>query len=265
MCSTAKADVSPDSIRLVLLDIDGTVFRRTEACPGAAQAIQRITEAGRVIRYLTNNSTAQPTVLDAQLLHAGIPSDSSWVFTAGMAAARYAKSQGIDRCAVVGEAGLFDQIEAAGLDVSPLGDPAPCLIAGLCREFDYEMLRRAADTVRSEAMLIGCNPDTTYPIENDRLAPGAGAIIAAIEAASGVKATVVGKPKPELALAACESAGIGPEATLLAGDRIDTDIACGRAAGMATWLVLTGVTRALPPGEPGSDDLRGLADWLTRS
>ncbi len=265
MSSTVKADFDPDSIRLVLLDIDGTVFRRSEACPDAAESIRRIVDSGRSIRYLTNNSSARPQTLHEQLVSFDIPSDPTWIFTAGMAAAAHARDQDFHRCAAVGEPGLMEQIEATGLELVPIGESAPCLIAGICFTFDFDMLRRAADTIRNGAMLIGCNPDPTFPIEDGRLAPGAGSLIAAIESASGSRAIIVGKPEPALALAACQSAGETPSTTLVAGDRYDTDIVWGQRAGTATWLVLTGVSKQIPAGQAGSKTLRGLADRLTRS
>src|SRR5205807_3395127 len=107
----------------------------------------------------------------------------------------------------------------------------------------FEELRRAADLARAGVPLIGANRDATYP-GSDGLLPGTGAILAAIETASGVQAHTVGKPAPELFHAALERAGTAPERTLVLGDRLDTDIAGAKAAGLASALVLTGIASA---------------------
>jgi 4-nitrophenyl phosphatase len=87
----------------------------------------------------------------------------------------------------------------------------------------------------------GTNPDATYPTP-EGLAPGAGTIIGAIEIASGVKAHLMGKPSPDMYRIAIERLGTSPTETLVIGDRLDTDITGGQAAGCLTGLVLTGVS-----------------------
>jgi 4-nitrophenyl phosphatase len=108
-------------------------------------------------------------------------------------------------------------------------------------------IRRAADVARSGVPFIGANRDATYPTE-DGLLPGSGAIIAAIEVASGRTATIVGKPEPKLFRVALERAGADATRTLVVGDRADSDVAGAKAAGLPAALVLTGVTaeRDLP-------------------
>jgi HAD superfamily hydrolase (TIGR01450 family) len=157
---------------------------------------------------------------------------------------------------VVGEEGLVQTLLQAGV---PVGDDAPdAVVVGISRGFNYDLLERAATFIRQGSVFIATNLDATYPLEKGRLQPGSGAIVAAIEVASGKKPDVLGKPFPDLAFLAIDSAGAAPEETLVVGDRIDTDIACGIAAGCDTFLVTTGVETQIPAGQAGGTDLRSL-------
>jgi 4-nitrophenyl phosphatase len=137
-------------------------------------------------------------------------------------------------------------------------DEADAVLVGICRGLTYDRLDSASALARDGALLLATNRDATYPVESGREQPGAGAIVAAVEAASGREATVLGKPAPALAIEAMQSFGASPAETLVVGDRLDTDIACARAAGCAALLVLTGVTAAAPPGVDWAPDLSGL-------
>jgi ribonucleotide monophosphatase NagD (HAD superfamily) len=72
----------------------------------------------------------------------------------------------------------------------------------------------------------------------DGLWPGTGALLAAVETASGREAAVVGKPEPQLFLTALERLGAGR--TLVVGDRIASDVEAAKRAGLDAALVLTG-------------------------
>jgi len=95
--------------------------------------------------------------------------------------------------------------------------------------------------IRAGAPFIATNPDPTFPTP-EGLVPGAGAIIAAIEAATGVEAEVIGKPNPGMYRVALQRLKAAPEETLVVGDRLETDIAGAQALGCRTALVLSGVT-----------------------
>ena len=118
---------------------------------------------------------------------------------------------------------------------------AVAVVVGLDRAISYEKLTRATLLLRSGLPLIGTNPDRTLP-SPEGLAPGAGAILAALEAAADVEATIIGKPQASLLEAALEALGMAPEQALMVGDRVETDIAAGQAAGCPTALVLSGAT-----------------------
>ena len=133
---------------------------------------------------------------------------------------------------------------------------------GLDRRFDYDALRRAARAVASGATLFATNDDATFPSAGPDM-PGAGSILAAVEAASGRKAIVAGKPYAPMVR--CVNALLAPGATWVVGDRPETDVAFARAGNWYAVLVLTGVTTGAAGATPSPDliipsvaDLPGL-------
>ncbi len=116
------------------------------------------------------------------------------------------------------------------------------VVVGMDRSFSYDTLAAAQAAVMGGALFIATNTDATFPTPSG-LRPGAGSIVAAVAAATGKEPISMGKPGLALAEALAAVTGVPAAQTLLVGDRLDTDIAMGRAAGMATALVLTGVTR----------------------
>ena len=241
---------------LYLLDLDGTVYRGNQVVPNAGQVVGELLRREAQVRYFTNNSAARPVQVSAILNHMGVPCKPEWVFSTGQLAARVCLDRGFRRVFVVGEEGLVQTLAQSRV---PVGEDSPdAVVVGICRSFTYDMLDRAANYIRSGSAFIATNRDATYPLEAGRLQPGSGAIVAAIEVASGKQPEVLGKPFADLALLAIESAGVALADTLVVGDRLDTDIACGVAAGCDTFLVLTGVESAVPAGQAGGPDLKSL-------
>jgi len=120
---------------------------------------------------------------------------------------------------------------------SPL--KADAVLVGLDRTFDYKKLRGAIDAVRAGAAFIAINRDPLLPIEGSFI-PGTGTMVAAIEAGSGVKPIVIGKPEPTLLQESMRVLGSQPGETVMIGDNLEVDIQAGRVAGTATLLVLSG-------------------------
>jgi 4-nitrophenyl phosphatase len=163
-----------------------------------------------------------------------------------------------DRVHLCAAPGMGRLLRSAGLLPTKETRDVAALVVAWNPKLTFEDIRRAADVARSGVAFVAANADATYPSE-DGLLPGSGAILAAVETAAGRKATVVGKPRPELVRLALERAGSPPARTLFCGDRPETDIAGARAAGVPVALVLTGVTT--------EHDLGGLTerpDWILR-
>ena len=255
-------------VRGLLIDLDGVVYTGRQAIPGAAsfvgQARQRLP-----FLLVTNNSTAAPEDVAQRLASMGIEVKPEEILTSAQAAMAYvrAHSDGHQRVLVVGETGLRAAAEAEGLEVCEAG--AEWVVAGLDRGFDYQKLARATRAIRAGARFVASNADALLPIEGGDVLPGAGSIVAAIRAATEVEPVVVGKPEPAMFQAGLlKLGGLEPSQVAMIGDRLDTDIAGGRAAGLRTILVLTGVTtRALLETHPVhpdaiADDLPAVARLL---
>ena len=133
------------------------------------------------------------------------------------------------------------------------------VVCGICRSFSYGLLNTALQAIRNGAEFVATNTDATYPVENGREEPGAGALAAALQTCSGVEPYVCGKPRPDMILMALESCEVGLEEALVVGDRLDTDMAAANAAGVTSRLVLTGVSGS-DQGAPRS--LKNLKELL---
>jgi HAD superfamily hydrolase (TIGR01450 family) len=247
--------------RTVICDLDGVVYRGSEALRGSAAALERLVAADFRIVFVTNNSSRTETQVADKLekVVGHRPAIDDVVTSARAALALVPEGAS---CMVVGGDGILEAIDAAGLSATEDPDDADCVIVGLDRGFDYQRMDVAARAIRSGAIFVATNVDPTFPAE-DSIMPGAGAIVAALETASGVKPLVAGKPeKPIRDL--IRSRGV--EDAWVIGDRIDTDIAMAVAEdGWTSILVLTGVT---PPGgdtggaEHVAADLAAAADLV---
>lgn len=238
-------------------DLDGTLFRGAEPIALAAELLQALRATGARMTFVTNNSAAEPHETALKLVSFGIEAKPEEVFGSGSLALDEAVTLGLNRIALMGEPSFVAMAERRGIE---LVESEPDLVlAGICRTANYELLQRLSDFVRSGTPFWATNTDTTYPITGGKVQPGAGAMIGALAIAAGrTPDRVIGKPSPDLILKAIGFAGVSFRDTLVIGDRIETDIAAGSAAGCDTWLVLTGVTKELPLGQAGSPDLRGL-------
>ena len=142
---------------------------------------------------------------------------------------------------VVGESGLQQTLSERGFYHSETSERALAVVASMDRTINYEKLSKATLLIRAGAEFIGTNPDRSFPDKRGIL-PGAGSILALLEAASDVKPTIIGKPAPEMYQVALLRLHTTPQETLVVGDRLETDIAGAQLLGCRSALVLTGVT-----------------------
>lgn len=224
--------------RTVICDLDGVVYRGSEPLPGAADALERLVVSDFRVMFVTNNSSRTESQvadkLEALVDHRPRLDD---IVTSARAALGLVPDGA--RCLVVGGEGIREAIASAGHSATEDADDADCVIVGLDRGFDYQRMDVASRAIRSGALFVATNIDPTFPAENGVM-PGAGAIVAALVAASGVQPVVAGKPeKPVRDL--IRGRGVGDAWVI--GDRPDTDIAMAQAEeGWTSVLVLTGVT-----------------------
>ncbi|GAB2921822.1 HAD-IIA family hydrolase [Rhodococcus aerolatus] len=252
-----------DAHDALLLDLDGTVYRGAEIVPGALEALR---DSPQRLLYVTNNASRSPSDVAAQLRDLGFGAADDDVVTSSQSAARLLGEQLPDgaEVVVVGTAALADEVAARGLrPVDTAGPDTAGVVQGHSPDTGWRLLAEACVAVRAGATWVAANTDTTLPTERGLL-PGNGAMVAALRAATGVEPQVAGKPATPLLHDAVTRAG--SERPLVVGDRLDTDIAGGRALGVPTLLVLTGVStvedllRAPAPLRPDhvGADLRSL-------
>jgi HAD superfamily hydrolase (TIGR01450 family) len=228
----------------IVCDLDGVVYRGDQALPGAADAVTRLRSNGVRLLFCTNNS--YPTVQSyvAKLGGFGIDVSPDDLLTSATVAAELLAGEtfGGRPAFVVGGPGLRAALESVGMKLLGVDEAAGAevVVVGIDPEFDYRAMEAAARAVRAGARFVATNDDATYPVA-EGFRPGAGAILASIEVASGVAAEVMGKPHAPMMEAAARRLA-GCERIAIVGDRPETDLAGGRSRGWTTVLVLTGVT-----------------------
>ncbi len=234
----------------LLVDLDGVVWVGREPVPGSPEALAAMLAAGKQVVFVTNNPSRRPEEYAARLASYGIEVGPQQVVTAGIVAARLAAEVAPGGGALVlARETLRGMIEEAGLEVLDLEEArsAAVVVVSGWPGFDYEWLRGAKWALDAGATLIGTSHDPTMPMPGGEW-PGTGAVLAAVETASGRKAEIAGKPERhlfELALAQMP----GAERVAMVGDRLSSDIAGGHAAGLETVLVLSGTS-----GDDGSEN-----------
>ncbi|MBX5491700.1 MAG: TIGR01457 family HAD-type hydrolase [Chloroflexi bacterium] len=229
--------------RALLIDLDGVIYRGRQVLPGAHALFAHLHQHRIPYRLLTNNATLTPRQYQAKLRAMGIRVPATSVLTSAVATAAYLREVAGPgaRVLVVGERGLRNALRAAGCVL--VDRQADYVVAGLDRTVCYPRLTAACLAIAAGATFIGTNPDPAFPTE-EGLWPGAGAIQALLTACTGVRPRVIGKPQPTMLEQALRQLGVAPADALMVGDSLLTDVAGGRAAGVPTALVLTGVTRA---------------------
>jgi 4-nitrophenyl phosphatase len=240
---------------LVIFDLDGVVYRGEEPIPGAAELVDALHAAGCTVRFATNNSMSTRQAFVARLAKQGIRSEPEEIVTSTWATIQYlgAHAPDVRRVMAVGADGMVTELrragyaalhvrEAAPADWSgqPLAERYDAVVAGLDPSIDYRTVGVAATAIRAGARFVATNADARY-VQPDGFVPGAGAIIAALETASGVEPLVIGKPQPAMFRAILESTGIAADDALVIGDNPDSDVVAARRAGIRVLLVLTGI------------------------
>jgi glycerol 3-phosphatase-2 len=226
-----------------LFDLDGVLYRGSDPVDHAADAVARLRVAGKGVAFVTNNSSATPDAVAERLGSVGIEAQPHEVETSALTTAAMLAGDGVRTTFVVGEEGIRRALDGAGIEiVDGAPDRVEAVVVGLDRRADYDSLKTASVLVESGARLVATNGDVTFPAAGGERWPGAGALLAAVVAATGVTPTVVGKPNPPILRAALERAGGGTP--LVIGDRLDTDVDGATGVGWDSLLVLTGIATA---------------------
>jgi 4-nitrophenyl phosphatase len=247
----------PDRVRLVIFDLDGVVYRGTDAIPGAPELVGWLHALGVAVRFATNNSMVTRDAYVERLAAMGIPTDVEEIVTSTSATVEHLAQHApaVRSVLAIGAEGMHRELEAAGLEVTrpadvrprlpggPLGRHFDAVVVGLDPSVDYDGLSTAMAAVADGARLIATNADSRYPTPAGFL-PGAGTIVAALATATGVTPEVIGKPEPAMFRSIIESCGVPASECVVVGDNPDADVAGAHRAGCASILVLTGVADA---------------------
>ncbi|MBN1249786.1 MAG: HAD-IIA family hydrolase, partial [Anaerolineae bacterium] len=250
-CASSTSDTSSaealdfGQIRGLICDMDGVLWRGDAPLPGLEAFFRLIDKHNLAYVLVTNNSSRTPADYVGKLAGMGITTTPDHVLNSAIAAARYvADIRPGATVYAIGGPGIKDALVTHGLTYSNDDDiaEADVVVVGWDRQLTWRKLATATRLILAGATFVGTNPDRTYPLE-EALAPGNGAQTAALEAATGVRPVIAGKPSRLLYEQAMTRMGTTPETTLVIGDRLDTDILGGVRLGMPTALVLTGISQ----------------------
>jgi len=256
-------------MRAFLLDLDGVIYRGEKALPGAVEFVSCLQSRRIPFLFITNNSTRTPAAVVEKLAAFGLLLSEEHVLTSSLATAGHLAAEAPAKTPVyvIGEAGLRDALVSKGFRAVRDHTQAEYVVVGHDTGLTWRKLADATLAIGRGARFIGTNPDRALPTE-DGLVPGAGAILAALEAATGVSPQVIGKPQPAVFQYALTILGAEAHTTVMVGDRLDTDIQGAINAGLRSVAVLTGVStlrdlmQASPPPDLIVKDLRELlARW----
>lgn len=270
MSATLRASESPlaEVHDLALVDLDGVAYRGHLPIPHAAESLTTARDRGLRLVFVTNNASREPQDVADQLTGLDIRASSDEVMTAAQACAALLRTrlEPGGRVLVVGGAGLVTAVTEAGFEIVTSADERPDAVAqGYAADVGWAELAEAAYAVEAGAWHVASNLDLSLPTARG-FAPGNGALVGAVVAATGVQPSSAGKPSPTMYRLAVERAGA--ERPLVVGDRLDTDLAGARSGGYPGLHVLTGVSTARDAvvAEPGlrpdflGADLRSLLE-----
>ncbi|MCK1218299.1 TIGR01457 family HAD-type hydrolase [Streptococcus uberis] len=226
-----------------LIDLDGTIYKGRERIPAGERFIQRLQEQEIPYLLVTNNTTRTPQMVQdmlAQQFNIQTPLEN--IYTATMATVDYMKDMNRGQTAyVIGETGLKSAISEAGY-IEDKENPA-YVVVGLDSQVTYDKLATATLAIAKGALFIGTNPDLNIPTERG-LMPGAGSLVALLEAATRVKPVFIGKPNAIIMNKALDILQVKRSEAIMVGDNYLTDIMAGIQNDIASLLVTTGFTKA---------------------
>jgi HAD superfamily hydrolase (TIGR01450 family) len=242
---TTMASPAANDYDGLIVDLDGVIWRGGIAIDGAAEAVALLRGQGKRLLFLTNDPTSSRVKQAARLEAIGIPTRADDVITSATVTARFLAGCGFAgrRTFVIGSSEFKRELTSFGLRLVE-GDEAQTadlVVVGGHSDFSFDELRTATRAVANGAPLYAAGRDRVVP-GVDGPEPATGAILAAVETATGVTATVIGKPEPFMFLIARELLRTR-ERVAVVGDNLASDIAGAKRAGLDAILVLTGTSK----------------------
>ena len=239
------------NIRGLIIDMDGVLWHGNQAIAGLTDFFQILRQQQLRFILATNNASHTPQQYVQKLADMGVAVELNEVMTSAMATAMYLAEHmnpAETRVFVVGEDGAIQALLEQGFTLTkpyeingPTSKGADVVVCGKDHTINWDKLATATLNIRAGAMFIGTNGDNTLPTELG-LIHGNGAILAALETASGVKPMIIGKPEPIMYQQAIARLGTDLSETIAIGDKLETDILGAVRTGIRSLMVLSGVS-----------------------
>ena len=231
-------------LRCFLIDMDGTIYLGNELIPGADFFLATLKRNERDFFFLTNNSSRDKLTYVEKLARLGVEADPGQVITSGEATAIYLERiKPGAKVFLLGTESLAREFQRCGFRLVSKGESPDFVVLGFDTTLTYQKLWDACDLVREGVGYLATHPDFNCPLEGGRYMPDAGAMSAFIEASTGRRPKVIGKPNKEIIEAVLSKTSYKREEMAIVGDRLYTDIAMGKKAGLTSILVLSGETK----------------------
>ena len=226
--------------KLFLLDMDGTIYLDNELFDGTLDFLNYVKSIGGRYIFLTNNSSKGVDKYIEKLDGMGIKATANDFLTSTDATILYLRNQAYKKIYAFGTESFVNQLKDAGLNVTTKReDGIDCLCISNDTELTFQKLEDACILLRDDIAYIATNPDWVCPTWYG-FVPDCGSFAEMLYKATKKRPKFIGKPEPDMAYLAIEATGFSKEDTVLLGDRLYTDIACGVNAGISTVFVLSG-------------------------
>lgn len=232
-------------VESVLLDMDGVLYVGNQGLPGVKELLDYLDASGRSWLCVTNNSSRTSADFSQKLAGMGVNVPADRILGSAEATASWLAQQVPPgtKVLLMGEKSIHDQMRSKGFTLVTDPFEAEVVVATIFFGLNYSILTELTLAIRNGARFIATNPDPSLPTERGQV-PGTGSIVALLSTASGKRPEYVGKPYPGMYQQAMQRVGTQPAATLMVGDRYETDIVGALDLGMLTAGVTTGVTSA---------------------
>lgn len=226
--------------KLFLLDMDGTIYIDDALFDDVIEFLEYIKSIGGRYVFLTNNSSKSVEKYIEKLDKIGISADKDDFVTSTDATVRYLKSKNYGKIYAFGTTSFKEQLKSEGLNtVDKLEDGIDCLCMGFDTELTFQKLEDACILIGRGVDYVATNPDFVCPTAYGYV-PDCGSVMQMLKNATGEMPKVIGKPEADMVLLAVQKTGYSMDETVILGDRLYTDIACGVNAGISTVFVLSG-------------------------
>jgi len=269
-----------------MFDCDGVLWRGDHVIDGVAEVLKLLRDKKKQIIFVTNNATKSRKSYRSKFIDLGLEVQVDEIYGSAYAAAVYLSSviniPKTKKVYVIGQSGLEEELRSEGIASVGGTDPADCtiepfslanftpdpdvaaVVCGLDTQVTYTKLSKAFQylTRNPGCHFIATNEDSTFPVSNGLL-PGAGAVSAPLRYALGRDPVCTGKPSSTMLDCIKAKVNYNPERTLMVGDRLNTDILFGQNGGLATLLVLTGITSEADITGPNASPI--VPDFVTNS